>query len=64
MMKPKALPLLALCLDNGIQLGIRRAFKHEECPLSEEQIQRMIDNIHGCIETELFEWFDMEIERE
>ncbi len=55
-MKPKFLPVLEMCMENGIALGYRRAFKHNDTP-TEEQI---VEQIHQSIMHELYEWFDMD----
>ena len=43
-------------MENGIALGYRRAFKHNDTP-TEEQI---VEQIHQSIMHELYEWFDMD----
>jgi len=53
-MKPKILPLLEMCIENGLAYGYRRAFKHTDNP-TEEQIT---DAIRDSIMHELYEWFD------
>ena len=55
-MKPKFLPVLEMCIENGLTYGYRRAFKHNDNP-SEEQITH---SIRESIMHELYEWFDME----
>ena len=55
-MKPKILPVLELCIENGLSYGYRRAFKHTENP-TEEQIT---NQIRESIMLELYEWFDFE----
>jgi predicted Zn-dependent protease with MMP-like domain len=55
-MKPKFLPVLEMCIENGLTYGYRRAFKHTDNP-TEEQIT---DQIKQSIMHELYEWFDME----
>ena len=55
-MKPKILPVLEMCIDNGLTYGYRRAFKHDDDP-SEEQIT---NTIKESIMHELYEWFDFE----
>ena len=53
-MKPKILPVLEMCIENGLTYGYRRAFKHNDNP-TEEQIT---DQIKQSIMNELYEWFD------
>ena len=53
-MKPKFLPVLEMCIENGLTLGYRRAFKHTDDP-TEEQITQAIKD---AIMLELYEWFD------
>lgn len=55
-MKPKTHLVLRMCIENGIALGWNRAHKHTDNP-SPEQIR---DAIQHAIETEIYEWFDME----
>ena len=55
-MKPKILPVLEMCIENGLSYGYRRAFKHDNDP-SEEFIT---NTIKESIMHELYEWFDFE----
>ena len=55
-MKPKFLPVLEMCIENGLSYGYRRAFKHTDDP-TEDQITQAIKD---AIMLELYEWFDME----
>ena len=55
-MKPKILPVLEMCIENGLTYGYRRAFKHTDDP-SEEHIT---NTIKESIMHELYEWFDFE----
>ena len=52
-MKPKILPVLEMCIENGLTSGYRRAFKHHDNP-SEEEIT---EQIRQSIMHELYEWF-------
>ncbi len=52
-MKPKFLPVLEMCIENGLAYGYRRAFKHNDNP-TEEQIT---DQLKQSIMHELYEWF-------
>jgi predicted Zn-dependent protease with MMP-like domain len=53
-MRPKLIPLLERCIENGTLLGYRRAFKHTENPTEEE----IVDKINDAIINEIYEWFD------
>ena len=55
-MKPKILPVLEMCIENGLNYGYTRAFKHDDNP-SEEFIT---NTIKESIMHELSEWFDYE----
>ena len=55
-MKPKFLPVLEMCIENGLTYGYRRAFKHNDNP-TEEHITMAI---REAIMFELYEWFDFE----
>ena len=55
-MKPKFLPVLEMCIENGLTYGYRRAFKHNDNPTEEE----ITDQIKQSIMHELYEWFDMD----
>ncbi len=55
-MTPKFVPVLEMCIENGLAYGYRRAFKHHDNPTEEE----MTEQIRQCIMHEIYEWFDME----
>ncbi len=55
-MKPKLMPVLEMCIENGLTYGYRRAFKHTEDPTEEQ----MTTAIREAIMYELYEWFDFE----
>ncbi len=59
-MKPKILPLLEMCIENGLTHGYRRAFKHNDSPTEEE----ITEQIRMSIMHEIHEWFDFEKEIE
>lgn len=59
-MKPKILPVLEMCIENGLAYGYRRAFKHDDNP-SEEFITNAIKD---SIMHELYEWFDFKGDEE
>lgn len=55
-MKPKFFPVLEMCVENGVALGVNRAYKHDDNPTHEaikEHVMREIEN-------QLYEWFDFE----
>lgn len=55
-MKVKFLPVLEMCIESGITLGLNRAYKHDDDPSREA----IMENIKREIENQLYEWFDME----
>ena len=55
-MKPKILPVLEMCIENGLAYGYRRAFKHTDDPTEEF----ITNTIKESIMLELYEWFDFE----
>jgi hypothetical protein len=55
-MKPKILPVLEMCIENGLTIGYRRAFKHNDNPTEEQVIAVIRDSIMH----EFYEWFDFE----
>ena len=56
MIRPKIVPLLERCIQDGIQLGWNRAYKHSDDPdpiwIREQQFQAIMN--------ELYEWFDID----
>ena len=52
-MKPKILPVLEMCIENGLSYGYRRAFKHTDDPTEDQMTQAIKD----AIMHELYEWF-------
>lgn len=55
-MKPKLIPLLHKCIENGISYGLYRAYKHTDSP-SREVIE---ETICRAIFEQLYEWFDFD----
>lgn len=53
-MKAKEYNLVQMCVENGVRLGLGRAYKHTEQPTYED----MIDAINSAVMNELCEWFD------
>ena len=54
-LQPKFMPVLEMCIENGIKLGLARAHKHNDNP-NVDQIQ---DQILQAVMTEIYEWFDV-----
>jgi hypothetical protein len=55
MLKPKVLPLLEECIENGTRRGYNRAHKHVEKP----DIEFIVNTIQECVMGEIYEWFDI-----
>jgi len=55
-MKPKFLPVMDMCIDSGVRIGLTRAYKHNDNP-SEDQIAASISKE---IINQFYEWFDFE----
>lgn len=55
-MKPKLLPLLERCIEDGLARGYVRAFKHDDNP----PVSHVHNVIVSCIMEEIHEWFDLE----
>jgi hypothetical protein len=58
-MKPKTIPVLDQCIENGIKLGWQRAHKHTETPTP----ANIYTQIYQAIWSELDEWFDFQEDR-
>jgi hypothetical protein len=54
-LQPKFMPVLEMCIENGIKLGLARAHKHDDNP-NVDQIQ---DQILQAVMSEIYEWFDV-----
>ena len=54
-MKPKILPVLEMCIEDGLSYGYMRAYKHNENPTAQE----VQDAQHKAIMSSIWEWFDM-----
>lgn len=52
-MKPRFHVILATCIELGVEVGIRRAFKHKDDPSHAE----MVTAIERAIWEQLDEWF-------
>lgn len=55
MLIPKTYPALSDAIEEGLRIGYRRAFKHNETP-SEEAV---LDSIHENIMVAILERFDI-----
>ena len=53
-MQPKTIPVLELCVENGVARGFARAFKHDDNPSSESIKRHIYENVMA----EIYEWFD------
>lgn len=52
-MKPDKYRVLEMAVRDGVAIGYRRAFKHDDSPSDE----RVIDTIEQAIMTQICEWF-------
>jgi hypothetical protein len=55
-MKPKTLPVLEMCIENGVTRGYFRAHKHTDTP---DEAQ-MLDAMYQAIMEEICEWFEFD----
>ena len=55
-MKPKSMHVLEMCIENGVNLGVSRAFKHNDNPPRE----LLAEKVEQAIWEQLHEWFDFE----
>lgn len=58
-MKPKTLPLLEQCIDDGIKIGMTRAYKHTDSP-DKGYVEQCI---YDAITNELHTWFEFELDK-
>jgi hypothetical protein len=56
-MKPRLMPAMERCIEDGITLGWNRAHKHTDTP-TEAQIKASIED---AIWEELHQWFEFEL---
>lgn len=52
-MKPKFIPLVEMCVETGVRMGIARAFKHTDDPTEAE----IYEKISTAVMNEFYEWF-------
>lgn len=55
-MTPKTIDVLKMCIDNGTNVGVYRAFKHNDNPPHE----LLTEKVEQAIWEQLHEWFDFE----
>ena len=53
-MKPNSYKVFEMCIENGVKLGLNKAFKHDDNPDRET----MENYITSCILQEIDEWFE------
>jgi hypothetical protein len=58
-MTPKFMPLLEMCLENGIKRGLARAYKHTDEPSSQEIENALMLEITN----EIYEWFNTDVQK-
>ena len=54
MMQPNTFRLLEQCIENGIELGLNRAYKHSDGMPSKQAI---VEQVYQATLQELCEWF-------
>ena len=59
-MKPKFYPILTDCIERGVQLGMNRAYKHDDAPSREVIAQ----NVETEILNQLYAYFVFDSEGE
>lgn len=52
-LRPRIVPLLEMCIQDGIEAGIARAHKHQDNP----SIQLIAQRIEASILERIHEWF-------
>lgn len=55
-MKPKALPLLERCIEDGVDLGWLRAHKHDDNPADIAIKDKIVESVLA----QIHDWFDFE----
>ena len=55
-MKPKFRVILDQAISEGVKIGYRRAFKHNEEPTEEA----ICETIEDCVMSSLYEYFDFD----
>jgi hypothetical protein len=59
-MKPKTYLILSRCVEEGIERGLLRAYKHHDSPSTEQLINSSVN----AVMIEICEWFDFDDEEE
>lgn len=54
------MPVLEMCIENGLRLGYQRAFKHSDNP----DETTIYNKQHDAIMSEIYEWFDVEVKND
>lgn len=54
-MQPKTYAVLQLAIEQGVHIGIQRAYKHIDTPQPRDW---QIEEIIRSVETSIHEWFD------
>ena len=52
-MTPDSYKLLQRCVEEGVMLGVNRAYKHTDSPTAEQ----LVDAIEHAVMNEICEWF-------
>ena len=55
-MKPKMYELLRMCVENGVTLGVNRAFKHTDTP----NVEHIISSVDTALMNEIHDWFEFD----
>jgi hypothetical protein len=63
-MRVRTLRVLQMAIDQGVELGIRRYYKHRDAGPSEQELNEMSSAISTAIQLELDDWFTFSEEGE
>lgn len=55
LLKPNTYKLLDRCIEDGVRLGVARAYKHTETPTQDQ----LYEALESAIMNEICEWFDI-----
>lgn len=55
-MKPREYALLEMAIEDGVAIGIGRAYKHDDAPSTDA----LLDQIRTSVLTSICEWFHFE----
>jgi hypothetical protein len=56
LLKPKTYLLLTRCIEDGVHLGVNRAYKHTDKPTQEQ----LYEAIESAVINEICEWFHID----